>query len=387
MQRKEGDRIIYVGFYDSASNSAESRTSHLPATNKMDYICTAINAAGREVLIVSPSRTANRRSYPGRVSVLNEMVSLKVFRTLPWGNRLQRAMSILAGNAFLFMFLVRDVGRRETVIVYHSLSLMRVVRLAQRLRGFTLVLEVEEVYQHVVQVSAATARAEWATLRNADAYIFSTELLNESVNPSHRPHITIHGTYQVEPDRGSRIPDGRIHVVYAGIIGFQKGASLAASAAGFLDSRYHVHIAGFGEEREIQRLRDQVAEVGRTSECRLTYDGLYRGDDFLDFLQGCDIGLSTQLPEARFSDTSFPSKVLSYLANGLAVVSVRIPAVEQSKVAGEITFYDGQDPEVLATAIRSVQFPRARDSRALIERLNAEFIDDLRLLLDGMQRQ
>lgn len=378
-------RILYVGFYDTSDNFAEARTSHLPATNKMDYICRAINATGRDVLIVSPSRTSNRRTYPGRVSVLAGGVSLRLFRTLPWGNRIQRAVSIVAGHTLLFLFLVCNTRKHEPIIVYHSLSLMRAVLLAKRIRGFKMLLEVEEVYQHVVEVSPSTARDESAAFRLADAYMFSTELLNGSINTGLKPYVVIYGTYQVEPDRGVRRSDGRVHVVYAGIIGSQKGAALAASTAAHLDGGYHVHIAGFGDEREIQGLKDQIARIGPVTECGLTYDGLFKGSDFLDFLQACDIGLSTQMPGARFNDTSFPSKILTYLANGLAVVSVRIRAVEQSRVASDIIFYDGDEPEAVAGAIRSIRFPSARDGRELIERFNTEFVAELSAVLNELK--
>lgn len=387
MKRKQRRRTIYVGFYDSGQNSDQARIFHLPATNKMDYICNAINATGRDVLIVSPSRTSNNHTYHGRVTALRTGVSLKLFPTFPWGNRVQRAASVVASHAFLFLFLLLNARRNEIIVVYHSLLLMRSVRYAKIIRGFRVLLEVEEIYQHAVPVGSTTAEREHATFRNADGFILSTELLNAAINMNGRPSTVVYGTYQVEPDRRLRFSDDQIHVVYAGIIdSLKNGAAVAASAAAHLDERYHVHIAGFGDERDIKRLQDQIAELSSVTKCGLSYDGLYTGNEFIDFLQKCDIGLSTQLPDAALNDTSFPSKLLSYMANGLAVVSVRIRGVEESKVARNITFYDGQDPQLVADAILSVRLPKCRDSRSLIEHLNSEFVDELQHVFDAMQR-
>lgn len=63
--------------------------------------------------------------------------------------------------------------------------------------------------------------------------------------------------------------------------------------------------------------------------------------------------MSTQDPSAAFNSTSFPSKILVYLANGLKVVSIRIPAIEQSAVVDSLVFYDKQTPEKIAEAILS----------------------------------
>ena len=384
MKHRPRKQITYVGFYDSSLNAAEARNFALSATNKMDYICGVINGIGLDVRIVSPARTGNKSTYRGKQVQLTDHIILKLFPTFPWGNLLQKAFSMIAGHIFLFLYLAFNTRRDENVLVYHSLGLMRSVRYAKRIRGFRVILEVEEIYQDVGLVQFAARKSEYATFRAADAFLFSTGLLDEKLNVERKPHVVVHGAYEVQLDRGLSFCDDRIHVVYAGIIDQKKGgATVAASVATYLDAKYHIHIVGFGDEAEIRRLQQIVAGISLATECDLTYDGLLRGDEFLEFLQKCDIGLSTQLAEAAFNDTSFPSKVLSYMANGLAVVSVRIRSLEESTVAREIVFYDGQDPRDIAEAIRSIRASARVDSRALIGQLNADFVEELRVLLAG----
>ena len=76
-----------------------------------------------------------------------------------------------------------------------------------------------------------------------------------------------------------------------------------------------------------------------------------------------------------------PSKVLMYMSNGLRVVSVRIPAVETSDVGDCIDFYDRQDAEEVAKAIRNVKLNDNYDSRARLHRLHETFREALSNLL------
>lgn len=94
-------------------------------------------------------------------------------------------------------------------------------------------------------------------------------------------------------------------------------------------------------------------------------------------LQMCDIGLSTQIPEAEYNNTSFPSKVLSYMSNGLQVISARIPAIEASPVGRYIHYYDEQTPEKIAEGIQRINLRECKDTRSVIRKLNADFCEHL----------
>ncbi len=62
--------------------------------------------------------------------------------------------------------------------------------------------------------------------------------------------------------------------------------------------------------------------IAAKTKCKITYDGAFYVKKYYEFLQKCHIGLSTQNPYEPFNNSSFPSKVLVYMANGLRVVSV-----------------------------------------------------------------
>ena len=129
-------------------------------------------------------------------------------------------------------------------------------------------------------------------------------------------------------------------------------------------------------------MKNLVDKISKRSAAKVSYDGLLMGEDFIRFIQSCDIGLSTQNPNAAFNATSFPSKILSYMANGLRVVSIRIPVVEQSQIGDSLFYYDEQNPKQIAKAILSVDMKKQYDSRKLIAQLADNFEKDLAMVLN-----
>lgn len=134
---------------------------------------------------------------------------------------------------------------------------------------------------------------------------------------------------------------------------------------------------GFGSDEDVRKMKDLIAEISNRSDAKVTYDGLLSGEDYIRFIQSCDIGLSTQNPDAAFNATSFPSKILSYMANGLRVVSIRIPAIERSAVGRYMYYYDAQTPKEIAKAIMAVDTTDGYDGRKTISQLNTEFCHDV----------
>ena len=143
-----------------------------------------------------------------------------------------------------------------------------------------------------------------------------------------------------------------------------------------------MHILGFGNEEETKSMKDLISEVSKKSVATVTYDGLLSSEEYIRFIQSCDIGLSTQNPDAAFNATSFPSKILSYMSNGLRVVSIRIPAIEGSAIGKYMYYYDKQTPEEIAKAIMTVNLNDDYNGRQVISKLDAEFSYDIAKLME-----
>lgn len=377
-----GKPIKYVGYFDF-QDSEIPRFYSLAASNKMEYIAEAINNAGRDVELVSVSASAELRFkwQKAEVKARSPHFRVRFFSTFGGSGTILHILRTLWHKVALLMYLLFHTRKNEPVVVYHSLGYFNSIIWAKRVKKFRLILEVEEIYQDVGTYSERVKHREYAMFDAADAYIFSTNLLVEQLNRYNKPYVVIAGTYHVEPPINAPVNDGKIHVVYAGTFDIRKGAAAAAAAARFMPENYHLHICGFGNATDTAHIKEVIAQTALNSQAAITYDGMLKGKDYIALLQRCHIGLSTQDPSAAFNTTSFPSKILSYLANGLRVVSIRIDAVVHSVVGKHLTYYSEQTPQTIARAILDVDMNAPFDARQIVEHLNKEFVAKIGELL------
>lgn len=384
----EKNTVYYIGYY-SDENNEYNRIVAPSAVSKMSYIAAVIEKIGYNVHIVSCA-PIKAGSFTKRIEYdVSNGIYVTLLPSFPQTKKIFKAMQFIMNDIWLNLYLLATVKKGSTIVKYHSTA-GRVYHWVKRIKDIRFILELEEIYS---DVSGNTKQREkelqFAEL--ADAYIFPTQLLDTLVNTKKKPSVIIHGTYQVEPDRECNVlkPDLRenspkmIHCVYAGTLDPRKGGAVAAAAAEFLPENYHIHILGFGSERQIQETKDRIADIASRSKAKVTYDGLLSGEAYIRFIQSCDIGLSTQNPDASFNATSFPSKILSYMANGLRVVSIRIPAIEQSHIGKYVYYYDKQTPREIAQAILSTDLSDDYDGREIVKRLDRGFTTELAALLQN----
>lgn len=367
----------YIGFYGKTGESGNSPA----AINKMNYIYGVLKKNGFVPQIVSCSMIAGEKK-PAETAEENG-ITVHYFKKMARSRfKPMRVYQVFRQNIFLFFWLLSHMKKNEQILVYHSLGLMRCMYWAKKIKKFRLILEVEEIYNDVFRKSRWSQKMEKKFIACADKYIFPTELLNQQLNPGNKPYVLIHGTYQTEQDRGARFDDGKIHVVYAGTFDPRKGGATTTTTTKWLPENYHIHIIGFGSEEDKRELCCLIEQTNAEAAATVSYDGCLSGEEYIQFLQKCQIGMSTQNPDAAFNATSFPSKILSYMANGLRVVSVRIPAIEGSAVGDDIYYYDEQTPEKIAQAILSVDFSDGYDGRAKIDSLAKSFEEEMKKFLE-----
>lgn len=377
-------KIFYMAYYNS-TNSSERRNAVLSSVNKMNYICEALENNGYNTEIVSASGTTEKKFCKSKKVKLTDKTTLKLFSSLPRLNRIVSVIDRVILKTKLFLYMIKNTNKDSIVMVYHSLGYMSLVKRLKKLKGFKLIIEAEEIYGDVIG-DEKTSQKEYEFFKIADGFIFPTELLSEKVNTEKKPEVIIYGTYHIEKELPKLFSDGKIHCVYAGTLDPRKGGAIAsAESALFLNENYHIHILGFGNEKEKAEMLNTIDSISKKSKAKITYDGLLSGEEYIKFIQSCDIGLSTQNPNGKYNDTSFPSKILSYMANGLRVVSVRIPVVEESGIGKCVYYYDEQTPENIAKAIKTIDFSEEYDSRKTIGVLDKAFICDLKTMLKGLE--
>lgn len=370
------EKIIYVGYYNSLNNN-QKRNTVLAATNKMNYIIEALDKKF-QVVVLSVSGSKENKSYPLTKENLYNKSKLILLPTRKYGNVFQRIIQRVLIKYSLIKYILTNTNQNTKVIVYHSLGYLNTIKFLKKIKKFDLILEVEEIYADVIN-NKKIRKKEIDFFKNADKFIFSTKLLDEEVNKENKPYIIIHGTYKVEEQKSSKFrdKDGKIHIVYAGTFDPRKGGGAAAAAAEFLNENYHMHILGFGSQKDIDNMKKIILEISKKTKCTITYDGLKSGDEYINFIQSCDIGLSTQNPDADFNGTSFPSKILSYMSNGLRVVSINIPAIKGSDIGEYMYYYERQTPKEIAKAIKKIDINDDYNARKVIFNLDKKFTKDL----------
>ena len=372
--------IKYITYYDIPERP-KRRNYVLSCVDKGSYILKTLSRLKYKVDVISASNSIVNSSLKKEKIEIFDGVRLNLLHGFGRGNKIKNIFSTLYYMLSFSLYLLFHLKKDDIVIVYHSLGYYKQIGFLKKIKKFKLIVEAEEIFSDVIG-DAKTRNKELNFFKLADAFLFPTQLLDEKINTEKKPSIIVHGTYNVEKDYGEKFNDGRIHCVYAGTFDPRKGGVVAAAAAAqFLNENYHVHILGFGSENDKKQLITQIEEVQKKTKCKITFDGMKSGEEYIRFIQRCDIGLSTQNPNAEFNDTSFPSKILSYMSNGLRVVTIRIPAIARSAIDEDVFYYNEQNPEAIADTIKSIDFSQKYDSRKVINKLNIEFENEIINLL------
>lgn len=376
-------KVVYIAHYDFPNGE---RSTSPAATTVIRYMINSLEKIKKQTVLVSPA--LSKKTLPREEIINGEHTKVVLLPTLKKPKKYDfpaRLLRHLRQQKALENELLSQLEDGDTLLVYHSLSLINAVRKIFKKRKISLIIQVCEIYGDVIN-STRTKKKELGFFKIADKYIFQSELIEELVNTQSKPYTILHGTYETTDDcRQENIANNdskKIKCVYAGTLDTRKkGAEAALNAALYLSNKYHIHILGFGTEKEVQHIKERVEEISLKSECSVSYDGCLSGSEYVDFISSCDVGLSTQNPYASFNATSFPSKILAYMSHGLRVVTVRIPAIEKSAVSGDVFYYDENTPENIAKAISKIDFNKKYDSKETIRKLNCDFLKKLRELL------
>ena len=375
--------IKYIGFYD-LPNSKFKRNCALPAVNKMNYISQAIKNAGYKARIISPSwydDSDTKASFKGMTyQKTQNYCNLTFLPSFGTSSKFTGYIKIIFSLTCLFLWLMVNVRRNEKILVYHSPWLALPILLAKKIKNFHLILEVEEIYCDVSSLHPYFDVLEEKIIQKADSFLLSTELLIDKIAKL-KPYILIYGNYEIIETIATPPNDGKIHLLYAGIIDFHKaGAFNAIESALFLPANYVIHIIGFGE---VDKLNKRIEEINKTTNCKVTYDGLKNGLDFVKFCQSCHIGLSTQKMDGDYLNSSFPSKILTYLSLGLKVITCNIECVKASKIGDSVFYYENDSPEFIAKAICEINSNLDINTQKIIIKLNDDFVVEIKKLFSN----
>lgn len=370
------NKIYYLIHFDNKTN----RNVTPSAITKGKYVASALASCSSEVEIVSlayPTKDSQDEVY----YQVSENVICHLFKGKYSNNRIIRYLNHKLYDKKIRKYLKQNVKKDDIIVVYHSLANMKLVKYIKKNITDKIVYEVEEIYGDVINDEKAKIK-ELKAFKNASSYIFSNDYLNSIINTKQLPYVTCYGTYEIPTLYKESFNDNLIHCLYAGTLAQNKGALNAINVAKYLPNNYLIHILGFGSEKDIADIKNAVNEVNNSyGTTKVIYEGLKLNEEYLKFIQKCQIGLCTQNIDAAFNTTSFPSKVLSYMSNGLEVVGVNIAAIKNSKVGQYIQFYNVPDEKEIANAILNINLNNKTNNVDVVKELDKEFKEDLKDML------
>lgn len=355
---------------------AKEKRRNPPSAQKVDYVIESLNKLGYKVNYISMSESANNKFYTPKKLRLSENTTFFMCPNIPGKYR----------ESFTFRWLFhiyapRHIKKGDILLIYHTNGMRNdLLRKLANKYEMTFIYEVEELYEYVHEtVDEKLAEEEINMLQCPDKYIFCSKLLEETVNRRNLPYITVEGYYKYAKADVKAFDDGKIHCVYGGIIDKVKGGAFTAVyCAKYLPSNYVIHILGYGETEELKALIEQSKIKNGT---KVIFEGLKSGQEYINFISKCDIGLNIQTFDKKLNRTAFPSKLTLYLACGLRVVSLKVPVLEMSKMSSLLTFYDEDSPRAIADAILSIDTKIPYDSKQIMDKLDSDFLRDFDELL------
>ena len=275
-------------------------------------------------------------------------------------------------------FAIKNKKENDKIIIYHSLSFMKYYKLL--IESFSIdnaLLFVAELYSDVGNIKFSVSKEINYIQNFKKTIMISRPLYKKIVNESiANQTIFLYGAYNPIKDIFYKGSDDLIHVVYAGTASKIKGGLFSVlSASKYLPRNYLVHIYTRGDESLINYIKSFPVR----------YEGYVNERKLLEIIKQYDIGLATQNPHLAFNESSFPSKIVSYLACGLNVVSSKSISVTVSPFKDVVTFYDEDESgQNLAQAIMksAININREKNIQFICQ-LDNEFRAKLQLLLEG----
>ncbi len=366
--------VFYASYYATKDSN---RFKNYAGEDKVDYICNALNSIGESVLVLSSSKTNAKHFAKREKQHLFGTTDLLYFSSLPKKGMVFHAIDVIWGYLQLFIFILLFVQQSDTVIVYHSLGYRGLWSFLRKLKKFKYILEVEELYQSFKAANSSYKKHEKKVFRHPDAFLFSNQILADEINKDKKPAVIVNGIYKSN-HRKTGICIKR--VVYAGSLEAQKGVDYIIPVAEYLPPDYEIHIIGFGSASDIQRVKDKID----CSSGNISYDGVFKGEAYIHFLQTCGIGLCIQDENDVFNKYEYPSKVFSYLSNGLQVVANDLIQLRQSEVFPYLHISKSKSAPDIAEAIINCS-QCFLDTTDVMEKLDHCFKQNLKLILRGSE--
>lgn len=385
------EKIHYIGNF-TARHNPNAYTETPSANQKMEYITNSLKELGYHVDVLSVGES-NKVNCLKKI-IIDRYENNIFLGTFPRNKSI--IMKSLARTCLLvqiFFYLLFHTNKSSKVIFYYSPAYLPLIKLCKHLKNFNLILEIEEIYSSVYQLSSDKILREIKALKFADGYIVVNDKLKNIYND--KPCIVCYGAYKhansnnvEKTDVKSKEDSNFINIVYAGLISEdQPDVFLALDVIELLNINFRLKIVGYGNHEAIDRMNNRIRQINENKGyTQAIYDGILKGDEFLNYLLDCDIGLNPRTLTDENAAYSFPSKLMTYLTCDLKIVSTPVAAIINSSLGDFIYFSANHTAESLAKQIinnKNALLDSHNANFNTINILNTKFLDELRGVLEN----
>jgi hypothetical protein len=362
--------IYYLAYYDNL-NSEKVRNVSPAAVNLVNYVLSKLSDAGYKTNIISFATTNKKGNYPHGKSQIEEFnATLKLFRFNYSPSTIIRKIRYLFFYIRAVIYLFINIKRNSTLIIYHSIYFNFIPKILKKIKKVKIVYQIMEIYGDVLN-NSKIRRRELSNFKIGDSFILANSNISKYIASD--KFTIIHGPYTARNNLEEREQKNIVNCVYSGTFDITKGVINAIEAFEYLDDNYQLHIMGFGSESEILAVKKAIEQSKNKN---IYFHGLLLGNEYEKFLKKCDIGLSPQYSDALYNNTSFPSKIITYMSYGLQVVSSNIEIIRNSKVAKSIFFTLDDSPKTLAKVIVKAH-KNKKDVISELKELDVNFSNEL----------
>lgn len=345
--------ILYLSSaYDQAAYrelyAADKRP--IQAANKYHTLmCEGFAANGCTVLALSClpiNRTLNRRLC---ITLRERRVNGVRFHYFPLLN--------LPGLKHLVFFLSAFfrllASPKDSVLLYDGLVVAASYGacLGARLRGIRICCILTDLPDYMeIGGSRLGKRINDRVIRLADSFIFLTQQMNERVNLRKRPYVVSEGHADVSMREKQRAPlsgEGKRRLLYAGGLEVQYGLDVLCDA--FLSIRKpgeELHLYGSGS------YAPTLCALAEEKE-GLFYHGVVPAAEVVERELEAELLVNPRSPEGTYTQYSFPSKTMEYMASGVPVVMCRLPGMPE-EYSRYVYLFDDGGREAIARKLREL---------------------------------
>ncbi len=359
----------YISFCSIDKEKYRDYLSPVPADLKTKYVCSKFHG---DLSVISLS---SYRKFKFGTRKKETFGNIRTLISFGGNTKIGRFLDGIIRKVYLFFFVKIVLKKNDTVIVYHSYKYTKFLARHINKKKIKAILEVEEIYGYNAIEDKPFLEDEINQIKAFDKFIFVNDYIPFELGIDPSRYVVSYGVINKPSARLEKKYDGFVHILYAGTIEEKKrGALYAVMSARYLPGNYVMHIAGFGNEKSVEKLKAVIEENNAEYSCKVVFHGMLKGDALNALMDRCHVGLSSNVIRPNFANNTFPSKTVTYMLHNLHIVSGYAEAFTKCKICNDWQYFYEQSPSSIADAIKKIEADKIADYDSLLDEIDNELI-------------